>query len=167
MPTLPILHKFIKKLCDEIIAGRDDDTIFNFLLGCGQFTQFAFSWPGKRPGSKVWNGLYYIVREPPFSTAKLVDCEYSIDFDKFTTPGDRVAVITTKPLTFEEGWKEFKRGELLMFDHGKPYSDPEMCASVEREGRGLISKAFQKMTMDGRRPAPVVTNHLMQFAFAS
>jgi glutamine amidotransferase len=152
VPTLPILHKFIKKACDEIIAGRDDDTIFNFLLGCGQYTMFAFSWPGKRPGSKVWNGLYYIVREPPFSTVNLIDCDYSIDFDRVTTPGDRVAVITTKPLTNEKGWKEFKRGELLMFDHGKPYSDPEMCASVEREGRGLLgNKCCLKMTAEQER----------------
>lgn len=147
LPTLPVLHKFIKKMCDEIIAGRDDDTIFNFLLGCGQYTLFAFSWPGQRPGSKVWNGLYYIVREPPFSTAKLIDCDYNIDFAQVATPGDRVAVITTKPLTNEEGWTEFKRGELLMFDHGKPYAAPEMCASVEREGRGLVSKFFRKMTL--------------------
>lgn len=147
LPTLPVLHKFIKKMCDEIIAGHDDDTIFNFLLGCGQYTLFAFSWPGQRPGSKVWNGLYYIVREPPFSTAKLIDCDYNIDFAQVATPGDRVAVITTKPLTNEEGWTEFKRGELLMFDHGKPYSAPEMCASVEREGRGLVSKFFRKMTL--------------------
>ena len=144
LPTLPVLHSFIKKICDEIIAGRDDDTIFNFLLGCGQFTMFAYSWPGQRPGSKVWNGLWYIVRQPPFSTAKLIDCDYSIDFAQVTTPGDRVAVIATKPLTNEEGWKEFQRGELLMFDHGLPYSDPEMCATVERQGRGLQSRAFRK-----------------------
>ena len=145
LPTLPILHKFIKKVCDEIISGRDDDTIFNFLLGCGQYTLFAYSWPGRRPGSKVWNGLWYIIREPPFSTAQLTDCNYSIDFAQVTSPGDRVAVITTKPLTNEDGWKEFKRGELLMFDHGLPYSDPEMCATVERQGRGLQSKVFHKM----------------------
>ncbi|KAI2494092.1 glutamine amidotransferase [Fragilaria crotonensis] len=145
LPTLPVLHKFIKKVCDEIVAGHDSDTIFNFLLGCGQYTLFAYSWPGRRPGSKVWNGLWYIIREPPFSTAQLVDCDYSIDFAQVTNPGDRVAVIATKPLTSEEGWREFQRGELLMFDHGLPYSDPEMCANVERQGRGLQSKTFRKM----------------------
>ena len=100
--------KLFVVLCNEIIAGHDDETIFNFLLGCGQYTLFAYSWPGRRPGSKVWNGLYYIVREPPFTTAKLIDVDYSIDFAKVTTPTDRVAVITTKPLTNEEGWKEMQ-----------------------------------------------------------
>jgi glutamine amidotransferase len=174
LPTLCVLHRFLKKLCDEIIAGRDDDTIFNFLLGCGQYTLFAYSWPGSRPGSKVWNGLHYIVREPPFSTARLIDCDYSIDFAQYTTPDDRVAVITTKPLTSEDGWKEFQRGELLMFSHGKPYSDSEMCDCVEREGRGLFSKFYRKMTMERRSSSLISLGStegnkcmLPPFAFAS
>eukprot|EP00546_Thalassionema_frauenfeldii_P018286 CAMPEP_0178895756 /NCGR_PEP_ID=MMETSP0786-20121207/766_1 /TAXON_ID=186022 /ORGANISM="Thalassionema frauenfeldii, Strain CCMP 1798" /LENGTH=117 /DNA_ID=CAMNT_0020566027 /DNA_START=505 /DNA_END=861 /DNA_ORIENTATION=+ len=65
-----------------------------------------------------------------------------------TIPGDRIAVITTKPLTDETGWKEFQRGELLMFDKGKPYSDPDMCASVEQQGRGLFSKSIKKMNVE-------------------
>ena len=38
LPTLPVLHRFLTKLCDEIIRGDEDSTIFNFLLGCGQYT---------------------------------------------------------------------------------------------------------------------------------
>jgi len=147
LPTLPVLHEFLKRVCDEIIqiGVRDDDnTIFNFLLGCGQYTMFAYSWPGRRPGSKVWNGLHYIVRDPPFATAKLLDVDYAIDFSTVTTPSDRVAVITTKPLTEEPGWTEFKRGELIMFDKGKPYMTAKCCEVVEREGRGLYSKCFAK-----------------------
>ena len=146
LPSLSVLHCFLMKVCDEIIEGHTGETIFNFLLGCGQYTQFAYSWPGRRPGSKVWNGLSYIVREPPFSTAKLVDDDYTIDFAAVNTePTDRVAVITTKPLTLEEGWKEFKRGELLMFDKGLPYSTAESCEMVEQQGRGLYSKCFGKV----------------------
>jgi len=144
VPTLPVLHCFLRKLCDEIIEGHTDDSIFNFLLGCGQYTLFAYSWPGRRQGSTVWNGLHYIVREPPFKTAKLVDDDYTIDFSTCTTPSDRIAVITTKPLTSEEGWHEFKRGQLLMFDNGLPYSTSESCAKVEALGRGLYSKCFGK-----------------------
>lgn len=141
LPTLPVLHEFLSILCAEIIAGHPETTIFNFLLGCGQYTLFAYSWPGKRPESKVWNGLYYIVRQPPFSTAKLLDTDYEIDFRRVTTPADRVAVITTKPLTEEPGWTEFKRGELLMFDKGLPYRTPKCCEFVEQQGRGLFSKS--------------------------
>jgi len=140
LPTLPVLHEFLSMLCEEIIE-RDPHTIFNFLLGCGQYTLFAYSWPGQRPGSKVWNGLHYLIRQPPFSTAKLLDTDYEIDFARVTTPSDRVAVITTKPLTEEPGWTEFQRGELLMFDKGLPYRTPKCCEAVELEGRGLFSKS--------------------------
>jgi len=152
LPTLPLLHECLGRLCDQIIADRHDETIFNFLLGCGQYTLFAYSWPGSRPGSKVWNGLHYIIREPPFSTARLLDADYSIDFSTVTTPTDRVAVVTTKPLTEEPGWREFKRGELLMFDKGKPYRTPQCCEAVEREGRGLCSKSFQSKCSRYRIP---------------
>lgn len=140
LPTLPVLHEFLSVLCNEIIAQHPESTIFNFLLGCGQHTLFAYSWPGKRPTSNVWNGLYYIVREPPFSTAKLLDTDYEIDFRRVTTPNDRVAVITTKPLTEEAGWTEFRRNELIMFNRGIPYRTPKCCQIAEEEGRGLSSK---------------------------
>jgi glutamine amidotransferase len=52
LPTLPVLYEAIQRLCCEIVRGNESETIFNFLLGCGQFTMFAFSWPGSRPGSK-------------------------------------------------------------------------------------------------------------------
>lgn len=140
LPTLPVLHEFLSILCNEIIAQHPESTIFNFLLGCGQHTLFAYSWPGKRPTSNVWNGLYYIVREPPFSTAKLLDTDYEIDFRRVTTPDDRVAVITTKPLTEEAGWTEFQRNELIMFNRGIPYRTPKCCQVAEEEGCGLSSK---------------------------
>ena len=140
LPTLPVLHEFLSVLCNEIIAQHPESTIFNFLLGCGQHTLFAYSWPGKRPTSNVWNGLYYIIREPPFSTAKLLDTDYEIDFRRFTTPNDRVAVITTKPLTEEAGWTEFQRNELIMFNRGTPYRTPKGCEIAEQEGCGLSSK---------------------------
>ena len=140
LPTLPVLHEFLSVLCNEIIAEHPESTIFNFLLGCGQHTLFAYSWPGQRHGSQVWNGLYYIIREPPFSTAKLLDTDYEIDFRRVTTPADRVAVITTKPLTEESGWTEFQRNELIMFNRGVAYHTPEGCEVVEQQGCGLYSK---------------------------
>ena len=139
LPTLPVLHEFLSTLCQEIIQ-QDNDTIFNFLLGCGEYTQFAFSYPGRRPGSQVWNGLHYLVREAPFSTAKLVDEDLTIDFANVTTFSDRVAIIATKPLTGESGWVEMYKGELIMFDKGKPYRSPKCCEIVEQEGRGLSNR---------------------------
>ena len=121
LPTLPVLHRFLSQVCKEIIQGDEETTIFNFLLGCGEYTQFAYSWPGRRPGSKVWNGLYYIVRSPPFQTAKLVDADYSIDFSKFTTSNDRVAVITTKQLTIKTGWPKFEREKWTWLNKDLPH----------------------------------------------
>jgi len=143
-PTLPDLYKTVQELCDEVISGEEDTAILNFLLGCGEFTLLSYSWPGSRPGSKVWNGLFYTIRQPPFTKATLVDMDYDIDFATVATENDRVAVITTKPLTTEETWVEMKRGELLMFDRGSPYFHASACDKGEREGRGLCSKVSSK-----------------------
>lgn len=134
LPTLPVLHEFLSVLCNEIIAQHPESTIFNFLLGCGQHTLFAYSWPGKRPTSNVWNGLYYIVREATLNT------DDGIDFRYVASSNERVAVITTKPLTEELGWTEFQRNELIMFNRGKPYRTPTCCQAAEEEGCGLTSK---------------------------
>ena len=79
LPSLPVLHDTLRTLCEEVVESDPEGTILNFLLGCGQHVQFAYSWPGKRPGSDVWNGLHYVVREAPFSTARLSDCDYEVD----------------------------------------------------------------------------------------
>jgi predicted glutamine amidotransferase/SAM-dependent methyltransferase len=142
LPTLPLLYQTLQRLCAQIIEGDEEGTILNFLLGCGPYTQFAYSWPGARPGSKVWNGLHYTVRAPPFAKAiKLTDVDYAVDFTECTSSLDRVAVIATAPLT-DEDWKEFKRGELLMFDNGLAYSELYDCQEVETQGRGLFSRVM-------------------------
>lgn len=143
LPTLPLLYETLQRLCAQIVDGDEEGTILNFLLGCGQYTQFAYSWPGSRPGSKVWNGLHYTVRKPPFQSAKLTDVDYSLDFSRCTNPNDRVAVIATAPLT-DEDWTEFKRGELLMFDNGLAFSELYDCHEVEKQGRGLFSRVMQR-----------------------
>lgn len=144
LPTLPVLYETIQRFCAEIIAGEEETTILNFLLGCGEYTMFSYSWPGARPGSSVWNGLFYTIRRPPFSTAKLADCDYSVDFSQCTSPNDRVAVIATAPLTVDEEWTEFKRGQLLMFDNGLPFSELYDCHEVEQQGRGLSSRVLER-----------------------
>lgn len=94
-----------------------------------------------RPGSNVWNGLHYTIREAPFSTAQLRDLDVTVDFSTVTCPNDRVAVIATKPLTQNEAWIEMKRGELMLFDEGLPYHTAQECWNVEQRGHGLYTKA--------------------------
>jgi predicted glutamine amidotransferase len=112
-------------LCIEIVVGphAEEETIFNFVLSCGPYTLFAYSWPGRHPGSTVWNGLHYILHKPPFHTATLLDDNYKIDFEKVTMLADHIPVlVATKPLTSEEDeWVEMKCCELLMFDKGMTY----------------------------------------------
>ena len=59
-----------------------------------------------------------------------MDVDYAVDFSKCTQGNDRVAVIATVPLTENEEWKEFKRGELLMFDGGLAFSELRDCDEV-------------------------------------
>lgn len=145
-PPLSVLYSRLQEICFEIVDGEEDTSIFNFLLACGQFTLFTFSWPGSRPNSDVWNGLYYTIRQPPFTRAELIDMDYNIDFSTVTTEADRVAVIATKPLTKNEVWVEIQKGELLMFDKGLPYGEAFKCEIVEKEGRGLSSRiSYEKL----------------------
>ena len=70
--------------------------------------------------------------------------DYKVDFSTVTTENDRVALITTKSLTTNESWVEMKRGELIMFDKGLPYSQASACALAEAQGRGLCSKVNRR-----------------------
>ena len=148
LPTLPVLYETLQRLCAQIVEAEEDTTILNFLLGCGQYTLFAYSWPGARPGSKVWNGLHYTIRKPPFHKAQLADTDYAVDFAHCTTDADRVAVIATAPLTIDEQWIEFKRGELRMFDNGLAFSELYDVQEVEDSGRGLFSRSLSRSNCD-------------------
>ncbi|NRR32013.1 class II glutamine amidotransferase [Oxalobacteraceae bacterium] len=81
---------------------------FNFILSNGEL-MFAHSS----------TRLHYLVREYPFSVAKLVDCELSIDFSKHNHLDDRIAIIATEPLTSNEDWTAFTPGELRLFVGGE------------------------------------------------
>ncbi|WP_179745929.1 class II glutamine amidotransferase [Paraburkholderia bryophila] len=80
--------------------------IFNFVLSNGQ-AQFAY----------CSTRLSYVIRHWPFSSARLVDGDLSVDFAERGTPADRAAVIATTPLT-DEVWTACQPGDLLMFRSG-------------------------------------------------
>ena len=92
--------------CASMLGALGD---LNFLLSNGEVL-FA------RAATK----LAYIVRQAPFTTARLLDADYEVDFSELTTPQDRVAVIATVPLTDNEAWTEIPAGTLLMFRDGAP-----------------------------------------------
>lgn len=139
LPTLTLLFDAIQRLCAEIISN-DNTVILNFLLGCGEHTQFAFSFPGARAGSKVWNGLHYTIRDYPFTTLELADVEdCSFDFSKTNGCSDKIAILATKPLTKNENWIEMQRNQLIMFHKGVPNFNALDCSKTEKEGKGLSS----------------------------
>ena len=73
-------------------------------------------------GDALWahatTHLCYVERAYPFAQAQLCDEDLSVDFAQETSPSDRVAVIVTAPLTRNEQWIPFERGELLVFQDG-------------------------------------------------
>lgn len=106
--TAPDLDTLFDALA-ELVTPIQSHGTFNFLMSNGQ-ALFAFGT----------TKLCYVVREWPFSEAHLVDMDVNIDFSRYTTPEDRVALITTEPLTDNENWTSFIPGELIMFKHGRP-----------------------------------------------
>ena len=80
---------------------------FNFLLADGRHLY-------ARCGTK----LCYIIRKAPFGRATLCDAEMAIDFSAVTSERDRVAVVSTEPLTRDEVWHQGTPGSLWVFGRG-------------------------------------------------
>ncbi|MDR3220547.1 MAG: class II glutamine amidotransferase [Candidatus Accumulibacter sp.] len=62
--------------------------------------------------------LHYIVRQAPFAVAHLKDEDVSVDFAEVTTPGDRVSLVATLPLTDNEVWTPLPVERVVMFSDG-------------------------------------------------
>ena len=104
-PSLPQLYQVLQEVTQAIAAKGS----FNYLLSDGDH---FFAHCSTR--------LCYIVRQAPFAAAHLIDADLTVDFQELTTPSDRVAVITTAPLTDNEVWTPLQPGELLAFQDGLP-----------------------------------------------
>ena len=107
----------------EISPSIAEHGTFNFCLSNGQ-ALFAYNI----------TKLHWLVREYPFKPAQLIDLDVEVDFSQVTTPEDRVAVITTEPLTQNETWCAFKPGQMILFKDGQPIKDEiTFIACLERE----------------------------------
>ncbi len=104
-PDLPSLRTALQELTEKIAAHGP----FNMMLSDGTALFVHCS-----------TQLHYIVRQHPFTTARLSDEDLNVDFSQVTTPNDRVAVIVTTPLTLNETWIPFAPGELKVFVDGMP-----------------------------------------------
>ncbi|GAC1457817.1 MAG: class II glutamine amidotransferase [Chamaesiphon sp.] len=104
-PPLEELYPVLKNMT-VMLAQKG---VFNYLLSNGEHFFAHCS-----------NHLSYVVRQAPFAAAHLIDQDLTVDFQKLTTPRDRVALIATTPLTDNEVWTQIQPGELLIFQDGLP-----------------------------------------------
>lgn len=103
IPSIAELTNTLRELAAEISPHGT----FNFLLS---------------NGTALWahanTNLFYVERAWPFSKATLSDEDVSIDFSQKHEQGDRTAVVVTAPLTQNEEWIAFQKGELKVFVDG-------------------------------------------------
>ena len=123
----------IFSLLAEVSPKIAEHGTLNFCLSNGQ-ALFAYAT----------TQLHWLVREYPFKPAKLIDLDVEVDFSQLTTAEDRVAVITTEPLTNNEQWTTFIPGEMILFQHGRPTRN--QLTRVERLERERLNPALKRTT---------------------
>jgi predicted glutamine amidotransferase len=104
VPTIDELTRTLAELLPQPAAHGT----FNVLLSNGQALWAHCS-----------THLHWLERAHPFGAARLVDDDLSVDFGPLTTPGDRVALVATQPLTRDEPWVAMRAGELRVFVGGQ------------------------------------------------
>lgn len=120
-------------LLAEISPPIAEHGTFNFCLSNGQ-ALFTYAI----------TKLHWLVREYPFKQAQLIDLDVEVDFSQVTTPEDRVAVITTEPLTQNETWTAFVPGEMILFQDGRPVRKQQ--THVERLERERLNPALKRIS---------------------
>jgi predicted glutamine amidotransferase len=121
------------ELLIEISPQIAEHGTFNFCLSNGQA---LFSYATTK--------LHWLVREYPFKPAQLIDLDVEVDFSQVTTPEDRVAVITTEPLTQNETWSAFKPGEMMLFKDGQPIK--QQITFISRLERERLNPELKRVT---------------------
>jgi predicted glutamine amidotransferase len=103
MPSISELTITLRELAFSIALHGT----FNFLLS---------------NGNALWahasTNLYYVLRQHPFTRAKLADEDLAVNFAELAAPTDRVAVVVTQPLTTDEAWIAIPAGQLNVFSQG-------------------------------------------------
>lgn len=123
----------IFSVLEEISPHVAEHGTFNFCLSNGQA---LFSYATTK--------LHWIVREYPFQPARLIDLDVEVDFSDVTTPDDRVAVITTEPLTDNESWFAYRPGEMILFRDGQPIQ--QAMTNVDRLAREAADPSLKRVT---------------------
>ena len=128
-PSLEDIFGYLQTIVPKVA----EHGTFNFFLSNGQA---LFSYATTK--------LHWIIREYPFRNARLIDLDMDVDFSTVTTPEDRVAVITTEPLTDNEVWQAYKPGELILFKDGK--IELQILTRVDRLEREKVDPNLVRKT---------------------
>ncbi|ALH95307.1 class II glutamine amidotransferase [Acinetobacter equi] len=141
-------------LLDQLVAcfGYKEpciDEIFDVLIGISpkiaEHGTFNFCLSnGQALFSYAVTKLHWLVREYPFKPAQLIDLDVEVDFSQVTTPEDRVAVITTEPLTQNEQWTAFQPGEMILFQNGQPIKS--QLTWIDRLERERLNPELKRVT---------------------
>jgi len=87
-------------------------------------------------GQALWaqatTRLHYVLRAHPFPQVHLKDDDVTVNLAQLNSPQDRLAIITTEPLTTDEDWTAFNPGELKVFVDGTLASCSCQCAAPPR-----------------------------------
>ncbi|KZZ46287.1 class II glutamine amidotransferase [Thalassolituus sp. HI0120] len=100
-----------KQLSDTLVELASEyarQGVFNCLLSNGEWL-FTF----------CSTKLASITRRAPFGPAQLKDADVTINFEAETTPNDVVSIIATEPLTTDESWDIYQRGEWKLWSDGE------------------------------------------------
>lgn len=128
-PSLEDVFEVLEEISPEIAEYGT----FNFCLSNGQA---LFSYAVTK--------LHWVSRSYPFRPAHLIDLDVEIDFREVTSPEDRVAVITTEPLTHNEDWKAFQPGQLMLFIEGHLIKQAK--THIERLLREALDPSLRRVT---------------------
>lgn len=83
--------------------------------------------------------LASITRRAPFGPACLKDVEVEVDFASETTPADVVSVIATEPLTHDETWDIYERGEWRLWQLGEVIASGKVDVPVHKSEAAMVS----------------------------
>lgn len=122
-----------QQLADFLVSlsqGYAQQGVFNCLLSNGDWL-FTF----------CSTKLASITRRAPFGPACLKDVEVEIDFAAETTPKDVVSIVATEPLTHDEEWDIYDRGEWKLWRLGEVISSGKVDVPVHKSEAAMVSPA--------------------------
>ena len=122
-----------QQLADALVTLAQEyaqQGVFNCLLSNGDW---LFSFCSTKMAS--------ITRRAPFGPACLKDVEVEIDFAAETTPNDVVSIIATDPLTHDEEWDIYERGEWKLWQQGEVIACGKVNVPVHKTETDMVSPA--------------------------